>query len=303
MKAVRVNEWGQPLQIEELSQPTPAADEVLVRVRAASVNPIDRAVAAGYMRMVFSTPLTLGVDFAGEVVAVGDEVTHVKPGDDVYGANIRQGAFAEYVVVKASGLALKPKSLDDEHAAAVPLAGLSAWQALFDEADLQRGERVLIHGAGGGIGAFAVQLAKNHGAYVIGHDRSVKAAFVRQLGADEFISAEDRPFEELVDSVDVVLDLVGADVAQRSFSVLRSGGRCVTTAAQLDPDAGRDLGIIVKNQFTQPTTEKLSRLAAEIDAGRLKVYVNRTFRFDEAPMALYYKPENGASGKTVISLN
>lgn len=160
MKAVRVNEWAQPITIEEIAQPTPAVDEVLVRVHAASVNPVDRMIAAGYLQMMYHAPMTLGTDFAGEIVAVGSDVQQLKAGDVVYGMSGNSGAFAEYAAVKAAGTAPKPRTLDATQAAAVPLAALTAWQTLFDVAQLQSGERILILGAGGGVGAFAVQLAK-----------------------------------------------------------------------------------------------------------------------------------------------
>jgi len=302
MKAIRINEWAQPVQIEELPQPTPANDEALVRVRAASVNGIDRAIAAGYLKMMVTAPLTLGTDFAGEVVAVGADIKHVKPGDAVYGASLSRGAFAEYVVVKSAGVARKPRSLDAEHAAAVPLAGLSAWQLLFNLAKLQSGERILIHGAGGGIGSFAVQLAKGKGAYVIGHAKANKADFVRQLGVDEFVNADSQRFEDVVGTVDVVLDTVGGEMVERSFNVLKPGGRFVTAAAMLPPDAGKERGIAAMGIYTQPTVDELNKLAEAIDAGKLKVFVNRTFPMDEAQTALYYKPQDGAAGKVVITI-
>lgn len=300
MKAVRINAWGQPVQIEELPQPSLANDEVLVRVHASSVNPIDGAIAAGYLQMMYAAPLTLGTDFAGDVVAVGADVQHVQPGDAVYGASLNRGTWAEYAVVKASGAALKPQSLDTVHAAAVPLAGLTAWQTLFNLAQLQSGERILILGASGGIGAFAVQLAKAKGAHVTGQDRASKADFVKQLGADTFIDADSQTFEDEVGAVDVVLDLVGGDYVERSFDVLRPGGRYVSPAAMLPEDAGKDRGIVAMSIFTQPTVADLTELAEEIDAGRLKVFVSRTFPLAEAQTALFYKPGNGARGKIVI---
>lgn len=303
MKAVRINAWGQPVQIEDISQPAPANDEVVVRVHAAAVNPVDGAIAAGYLQMMYSAPLTLGTDFAGEVVAVGADVQHVKPGDIVYGMSLNRGTFAEYATVKATGVAAKPHSLDNVQAAAVPLAGLSAWQMLFDLAKLQSGERILIHGAGGAIGSFAVQLAKGQGAYVLGHAHAAKAGFVKQLGADEFINTDSQRFEDVVGPVDVVLDTVGGEFVDRSFNVLKQGGRFVTSAAMLAADAGKDQGIVAMGIFTQPIVEELVKLAEAIDAGRLKVFVNRTFPLQEAQTALYYSPENGAPGKVVVIVN
>ena len=302
MKAARINLWQEPVQIEELPQPKPAADEVLVKVHAASVNPIDRLINAGYLKDMVSVPLTPGTDFSGEVAAAGAEAGSFKPGDAVYGATLGRGTFAEYVLVKASSLALKPRSLDDIQAAAVPLTGLTAWQTLFNIAKLQKGERLLIHGAGGGVGSFAVQLAKDKGAFVIGHDLPAKADFIKKLGADEFISASGQPFEELAGKVDVVLDLVGGELVERSFKVLKPGGRFVTTIGQLAPDAGKEEGIIVSGTFTQPNSEELSKLAELIDAGKLKVSVSRTFPLEEAQSALDYIPKDGTQGKVVITL-
>ena len=302
MKAVRVNEWAKPVEVEELPQPSPANDEVLVRVHAAGVDPMEAAVAAGYAKSMFNVPLTLGRNFAGEVVAVGDDVKHVKPGDAVYGMSPIQATFAEYAAVKAQGVAHKPESLDDVQAAAVPVVGLSAWQALVDLAKLQSGERILIHGAGGGIGTFAVQLAKDIGAYVIGNEKAYNVEFVRQLGADEVINAESRRFEDVIDKVDVVLDLVRGEYVERSFNILKPGGRYVSPANMLPEGAGKEQGIVAMGQFTQPNPEELTKLAEAIDAGKLKVFVSRTFPIEEAQTALYYQPEAGSPGKVVIHI-
>ena len=160
MKAVRVKEWGAPVELEEIPQPTPSDDEVLVRIHAASINPFDAAVHAGYMQGMLSTPLILGTDFAGEAVKVGSNITHVKPGDAVYGlVPMRSGTFAEYVTATADEVSAKPRSLDYIQAAAVPLASLAAWQSLSDLAQLQQGERLLVLGAAGDAGSCAVQLA------------------------------------------------------------------------------------------------------------------------------------------------
>ena len=180
MKAARINEWGKPVAIEEVPQPVPANDEILVRVHGAAVNPIDRAIAAGYLQMMYSTPITLGTDFSGAVVAIGADVQHVTPSAAVYGMSLNRGTFAEYAVVKSVGVAPKPQSLNHLQASTVPLAGLTAWQTLYNLAQLQPGERILIHGAGGSIGSFAVQLAKNTGAYVIAHDKADSSGFLEQ---------------------------------------------------------------------------------------------------------------------------
>jgi NADPH:quinone reductase-like Zn-dependent oxidoreductase len=302
MKAGRVNEWGQPVQVEDIARPTPGDDEVLVRVHAASINPVDGGIAAGYMADYLSLPLTLGADFAGEVTAVGSDIQHVKAGDAVYGMSPTYGTFAEYAAVKGNGVALKPQSLDYVKAAAVPLTGLSAWQTLFDIAGLKPGERILIHGAGGGIGRFAVQMAKNAGAYVIAHDKGDKREFLLELGADQFIDADTERFEDLVGELDVVLDLVGRELVERSWSVCGEGSRYVTTAAMISPEEAARQGVQASGAFTQPTVEHLTRLAEEIDAGRLDVFVDRTFPIQEVAAAMQYRQAGGITGKVVLTI-
>jgi NADPH:quinone reductase-like Zn-dependent oxidoreductase len=303
MKAVRVNEWAQPVEVEELPQPSPANDEVLVRVHAAAVNPVDVGIAAGYLKEMLTAPLTLGTDFAGEVVESGTDVTHVKPGDAVYGfIPMRGGTFAEFVAAKGSEVALKPQSLTFEQAAAVPLVGLSAWQTLFNRVNLQSGERILIHGAGGGVGSFAVQLAKDLGAHVIGNEKAHNVEFVRQLGADEVVDADSQRFEDVVGQVDVVLDLVRGEYVERSLNFLKPGGRYVTTANMLPEGAGKEQGIVAMGQFTQPNPEELTKLAEAIDAGKAKVFVSHTFPIEETQAALNYQPKEGEPGKVVINI-
>jgi NADPH:quinone reductase-like Zn-dependent oxidoreductase len=304
MKAVRINQWGQPVQLEDVPQPTPNSDEVLVRVHAASINPVDSFVAAGYLQSMLSVPLTPGTDFAGEVVSVGADVQHVKAGDAVYGMiPIRGGAFAEYAAPKAHEVALKPQSLDYVQAAAVPLAALAAWQTLFDLAQLQSGERVLIHGAGGAVGSYAVQLAKDKGAYAIGSDIPEKAGFLQQLGVDQIINAQTQRFEDVVSDVDVVLNYASADLLERSYNVLKPGGRYATTFEQPPQEEAERRGIRAYGVFTQPTVDHLTALAQVIDAGKVNVFVNRTFPVGEAQAALEYRQTGTTPGKIVLTLN
>jgi NADPH:quinone reductase-like Zn-dependent oxidoreductase len=303
MKAVRIIQWGQPLQVEDIPQPQPASDEVLVRVRAASLNPVDRSVAAGYLQSMLSVPMTAGTDLAGEVVEVGAEVKHVRPGEAVYGMiPIRGGGFAEYAVTKANEVAPKPQSLDYVEAASVPLTALSAWQAL-DTAQLQRGERVLIQGAAGNVGRFAAQLAKEKGAFVIGTGSSENIAFLQELGVDQVINYQEQRFEEVVDQVDVVLDTVGGEVLQRSYESLKPGGRLITLVGQPSEEEAGRRGIQAFGQFTQPTTDHLTKIAELIDAGRLKVFISRSFPLEEAQAALEFSQQRNLTGKTVLIVN
>jgi NADPH:quinone reductase-like Zn-dependent oxidoreductase len=302
MKAARINEWAKPVQIEEQPRPEANSGQVLVNVYAASVNPIDRIIAMGHMASMLTAPMTLGTDFAGEVVAVGDGVNHVKAGDAVFGMSLARGTFAEYAAIDGAGVAHKPKSLDTIKAAAVPLAGLTAWQTLFNLANLKSGERIVIHGAGGGIGMLAVQMAKDKGAYVIGNDRGDKAAALRALGVDEFVDGDTQRFEDVAGPIDVILDLVGGDYVERSLNTLRPGGRYVTSAAQISADAGDSRGVHASGTFTQPTVEELTKLAEMIDSGRLTVFVNRTFPLSEIQTALFHNLPDGETGKVVVEI-
>lgn len=303
MKAIRVNEWRAPVQLEDIPRPEPADDEVLVKVHAASVNPVDGVIQAGYMEGWVHAPLTLGADYAGEVVAAGKDVTHVKPGDAVYGQSPTFGTFAEYVAVKGNGVASKPKSLDDVSSAAVGLAGMVAWQSLLNIAQLQPGERVLIHGAGGGVGLLATQLAKHRGAMVIAHDKRNKEALLRSLGADEFIAAEDERFEEACANVDVVLDLVPMGIYEdRSYLVCGPGARYVTPTGQPSQEKAGEMGVTAIGMFAQPTVADLEGLAAAIDAGHVKVFVDRTFPLAEAAAAMGYRQGGGLPGKVVLTV-
>ena len=212
MKAIRLNEWGRALELEDIPQPEPNDNEVLVRVHAASINPFESALQAGYLQNMAKTPLTMGTDFAGEVVAAGSSITHLKPGDAVYGLSpLGAGAFAEYTPAKAHELTHKPRSLDYVSAASVPLPSMAAWKSLFELLQLKRGERLLIHGAGGNVGSLAVQLAKAEGAFVYGVDIPEKAEHLRKLGVDGFISSQEK-FEDIVKDIDAVLDLVGGEL-------------------------------------------------------------------------------------------
>ena len=305
MKAVRINEWGQPAQVEDIPKPTAEGDEVLVRVRAAGVNKVDWMIAQGYLQGMLTTPITLGADFAGEVVEVGADVTRFKPGDEVYGfVQGQAGTFAEYVAAKENAIALKPKSLDWVQAAGVPLAGMTAWQPIFDIAQVQSGERVLIHGAGGGVGTFATQLAKNQGAYVIGTAGPDKADHLQSLGVDQHINHQEQPFEEVVRDVDVVIDTAGGDLPQRSYNVLKDGGRLVTSAAQLSPEEiqaqAESRGIRASGVMSASRSEQLEKLAEQIDAGKVKVFIDSTLPLEEAQTALDRVVGGHPTGKIVL---
>src|SRR5215471_2339159 len=250
MKAVRVHTYGGPevLRFEDAPRPTPGSGELLVKVHAASVNPIDWKVRAGYMKDYIPLPLPFipGWDVSGVVEAVGAGVTKFTKGDEVYArpdVAHHGGGYAEYVVVKETETALKPKSIDHVHAATIPVGAVTAWRALFDTAGLKKGQKVLIHGAAGGVGSFAAQLAKWKGAYVIGTASTRNQAFLRELGVDEPIDYEKTRFEDVVHDVDVVLDPIGGETQNRSWTVLKKGGILVSIVVQPSADEAAKHGV------------------------------------------------------------
>ena len=287
---------------EDAPPPRPAAGEILVRVHAAAVTPTELAWAptwttrSGAPRAL---PVVPGHEFAGEVGALGDGVTDLAVGDAVFGLNdwFGDGAQAELCVARAGEVAVKPRSLDHVATASVPISALTAWQGLIDRAQLARGQRVLVHGASGGVGVFAVQLARWRGAHVIGTAAAHNLDFVRELGADEVIDYRAQPFDELVCDVDVVFDGVGGETLERSWSVLRSGGRLVTVAASEEQSRSarvRDAFFIVEGKRAQ-----LAEIARLIDAGEIRPVVGGVFPLARASDAYAFKP---ARGKTVLQV-
>ena len=215
MKAIRIHGYGGPevLQYEDVVVPTPVAGELLIKVQAASVNPLDWKTRTGYLKGLFphTLPFILGWDASGVVEAVGSGVTKFKKGDEVYTRTNRDGTYAEYAILNETEAALKPKSVDHVSAAGIPLAALTAWQALFEKARLAAGQKILIHGASGGVGSFAVQFAKWRGAQVIGTASAKNQALLRELGTDEPIDYGTTRFDDVVRGVEVVFDTVGGD--------------------------------------------------------------------------------------------
>jgi NADPH:quinone reductase-like Zn-dependent oxidoreductase len=305
MKAVRVNAWGQPTVLEDIPQPTPAENEVLVRVMAASLNPFDTFVHAGYMQSFMNLPLTLGTDFSGEVVDVGSGIRHVKPGDAVYGlVPMHPGAFAEYVIAKDNEVTHKPKTLDFVQAAGAPLANMAAHQALFDLGKAKKGEKILVIGAAGAVGASTVQMAKDLGATVYAVDVPERAAFTLDLGADYYVDCNGERYEEATDAVDLVLDYVGGENMTRSCKLLLTGGRYVTSLMMpAEPEEVKTRGILAFGLGTQPRVEDLDDLAQRIDSGRLKVFINTTFPLDQANEAFAYRMQTTKPGKVVLTVS
>ena len=306
MKAIRLHSYGGPevLVYEEAPRPTPEASEVLVRVYATALNPVDRSTRTGYLQQMvnFELPLIPGLDLAGVVEELGPDVTTVAVGDAVYGFSnmVRQGAYAEYARIGVGELAPKPATVDFVTAAAVPLSALAAWQALNDIAGLQAGQTVLIQGAGGGVGSFAVQFAAAKGAHVIVTEDGSKAEFLRGLGAAEVIDYTTTRFEEAAHDVDVVLDLVGGEVQARSLAVLKPGGILVTTMGQPDADAASARGVRASGMLTQANPAQLREIAGLIDAGTIRPIVAQVFPLAEAAQAHMALDAGNARGKLVL---
>ncbi len=298
MNAVCMHKRGGPEELiyEEAPKPAPGTGDALVRVHACAITPYELSWSATYTTRDGGDrlPSIPGHELSGVVETVAPDVTDVMPGDAVYALTDfwRDGAAADYVVVHAGDLAPKPTNLTHTQAAAVPLSALTAWQAFFDHADLSSGQRVLIHGAGGGVGTYAVQLARWRGAHVIGTARQNDKPFLRELGADEVIDYTAVRFEEKVRDLDVVLDTVGGDTLERSWQVLRPGGVLVTIAGDAPADKASQYGVRGVDFIVKPSRAQLIEIARLIEAGAIRPIVEATFPLEQARAAF----ERGLSG-------
>lgn len=307
MKAIVINTYGNEdvLNYVEVERPEPKADEVLVKVYAAAVNPADWKIRDGMGEQFgFKLPLILGGDIAGTVEAVGDSVESFEQGDAVYGMTLSSlsGGYAEYAVTKADAIALKPESLNFEEAAAIPIAALTAWQAMFDLANLSSGQSILITGASGGVGSMAVQLAKAKGAIVIGTASGKNEQYVRDLGADEFVDYTRQPFEAVVKDVDVVFDTIGNDTQERAFQTLKKGGFLVTSAEALSEEKARELGVEAERVFCKPNAQQLAEINRLIDEGKLKIHVETILPLPEVKKAHQLSQSGRTRGKIVLQV-
>ncbi|QJU59251.1 NADP-dependent oxidoreductase [Sphingomonas sp. AP4-R1] len=307
-KAVRLSWFGglEALQIDPVAIPQVQDDEVLVRVAAASINPVDYKTRDGKFPPVTEDklPLILGRDLAGTIEALGTRAhSMLSKGDPIFAhIGFDRGAQSEFVIVKAVELVAAPTSIDLVHAGAVPLAGMTAWQGLFDHGGLVEGQRVLIHGGAGGVGHLAIQFAKAKGATVFATAGVADLDFVRDLGADTAIDYKNERFEEVATQIDVVFDLVGGAVQDRSWSVLREGGIQVSTLAPPDPDRAAEHKVrAAPHWMAEPNAAQLGEIAALIDAGKVKVVVSDTFALDRVRDA-YERAESGhVRGKVVLT--
>lgn len=306
MKAVRIHRYGGPevLSYEEVPQPEPGPGELLVKVMAAGVNPVDWKIREGRLqnRLKFPLPFIPGWDLAGIVAGIGIGVTRFKEGDEVY-SHPRfspRGAYAQYTVVLESEVARKPKSVDFVHAAAIPLCALTAWQALFDAAKLDQGQTVLIHAAAGGVGTFALQLAKWRGAKVIGTASRGNVEFIRALGVDVPLDYTSAPFEGELRDVDVVLDTIGGETQDRSWRVLKPGGILVSIVRPPSDDHAASHHARHAFLLVQPNVDQLDDIARMVDSRRIRVVLASSPALLQVRQAQELSQSGHVRGKIVL---
>lgn len=310
MKAVQINKYGgiEVLEIkEDAPKPIPSKDQVLIEVYAAGLNPVDWKIREGYLQQMTNLefPVVMGGDFSGVVIEVEKEVSEFTKGDKVYGSalvlNGGSGAFAQFATANIKNTAKKP-SIDFSNAAALPLVGSSAIQALKEHIKLQKEQKILIHGGAGGIGHIAVQIAKMIGAYVATTVNASDIDFVKQLGADEVIDYKTQKFEEILKDFDAVFDTVGGETTEKSFQVLKNGGILVSMAGEPDKELSQKYGVIGIGQFTNTSTKHLNRVAELTNNGKIKVNIDKIFPLEEITKAFACQEETHPKGKIVLKI-
>jgi NADPH:quinone reductase-like Zn-dependent oxidoreductase len=306
MKAIVAHEYGGPevLKYEDTPRSEPKENELLVRVIACGVNPADPLVISGRLAKEFGThlPLIPGYDVAGVVEKTGAKVTKFKKGDAVYGYALFGGGWAEFAVLAENEAALKPKTATFTDAAAVPLAALTAWQALIETAKLSAGQTVLIHGGSGGVGSFAVQIAKARGARVIATASTANQDLLKQLGADVAVDYTKTKFEEVAKDVDVVLDTVGRDTLARSYAIVKKGGIVTTIASRPDQAQLDKYGIRGTSVWSRPEGNQLAEITKLIEAGKIKPIVSEVLPLADAVKAVQQAETHHTRGKLVLKI-
>lgn len=332
MKAFILERYGKTggVRLGETPEPELRDDEVLVQVHAASVNPLDSKIRSGEFKLVlpYRLPLILGHDAAGVVVRVGPRVRQFKPGDEVYSRpdDFRIGAFAEFIAIREASLAIKPKALTMAEAAAIPLVGLTAWQALVGRANLQEGQKVFIQAGSGGVGTFAIQLAKHLGAFVATTTSTANVDWVKRLGADIVIDYRKDDFETILHGYDVVLNSQDSATLAKSLGVLRPGGKLISVSGPPDPVFGEEIGApwFVKSVmrllsfgirrkaerrnvsysflFMKANGGQLREISALIDSGAIRPVVDQVFPFEKTREAMEYVESGRAKGKVVVTM-
>lgn len=309
MKAIVINQYGgaEELVEKELSKPNIKANQVLIEMHATSINPIDWKIRAGYMKdgMDFDFPLILGWDAAGVVSEVGKEVANFEVGDEVFARPaMENGTYAEYVAVDEELIALKPQGISFEEAASVPLAGLTAWQCLVDYGQIKQDDKVLIHAGSGGVGSFAIQIAKSFGAYVISTASGKNEAFLKELGVDKFINYETTDFIDVVNDVDLVVDTMGGEILDESLEIVKEGGRLVSTAGQPDREKAKAKKVTADSMWLNPNGKQLAELGDLMEKVKVKVHIGETYPLTQAGLRKAHElsETHHAKGKIVIKI-
>jgi NADPH:quinone reductase-like Zn-dependent oxidoreductase len=307
VRKMRIHEFGgaKALRTDDVEYSQPDALQILVTVKAASVNPVDFKISSGKYPAVKDDrlPYTLGRDVSGVVEQCGAQVTKFSVGDEVLGMiDITGGGYAEKAVLNQSSVTRKPSNIDFVHAAAIPLAGLTAWQGLFRYGSLKAGQSVLIHGGSGGVGHFAVQFAKAKGARVLTTVSSGNVEFARSLGADVVIDYKSQRFEEHASDLDMVFDLIDGDTRKRSWGLLKPGGTLVTTLTEPSQEIAQQYGVKAMRYTVEPDGSDLADIAGLVASGQVKVHVARTYPLADASQALTSVEHGGTVGKVVLEV-
>ena len=306
MKAIRIHNYGGPevLRYEDAPRPRVKNGEVLIRVHAAGVNPLDCKVRAGDLTKFIQNklPLIPGSDVSGVVAEVGAGASQFKKGDEVFAMAdpTRDGAYADYIAIHATAIGLKPKSLHHVRAAATPVSVLTAWRSLFDLGHLESGQRILIHGGSGGVGHFAVQLAKWKGAYVLATASTENQELLRKLGADHAIDYTTHKFEDVAHNIDIVLDTIGGETQERSWLVLKKDGLLISLVQPPSKEKADRLGLHGMMCRVQPDGGQLSRIAKLSDSAKLRPMIDRILPLSEARRAHELSENGHVHGKIVL---
>ncbi|AIY77911.1 NADPH:quinone reductase [Bacillus anthracis] len=331
MKAMIIDKYGKvPMRMAEVPTPEINEYEVLAEIHAASINPIDFKIRDGKVKMLlkYEMPLILGNDFSGVITKVGSKVTRFKVGDEIYARPRKNkiGTFAEYIAIHEDDIALKPKNLSFEEAASIPLVGLTSYQALHDIMQLQKGQKILIHAGSGGVGTFAIQLAKIMGATVTTTASEAGANLVKSLGADEIINYKTEKFEDILKDYDAVFDTIGGTTLEKSFNIIKSGGNIVSVSGMPNARFGKEFGsgffktllfslaskkltALEKKHnaqysflFMKPSGDQLRTIANYIESGKIKPVIDRVFPFEDAQKAMEYSEAGRAKGKIIVKM-
>ncbi|ALI35772.1 Quinone oxidoreductase 1 [Candidatus Nitrosocosmicus oleophilus] len=312
MKSIQISKYGGSDVVDinnDAPIPRVSTDKVLVEVKASGVNPVDWKIREGYFQQMvpLQFPATLGTDFSGVIKELEQNVsTNFNIGDEVYGqASLLSGgsgSFAELALTNIKSIAVKPKTLNHIEASSLPLVGASTWQGLVDNIGLSKNQKILIHGGAGGIGTIAIQLAKHLGAYVGTTVKSEDKEFVKQLGADEIVDYTTQNFDDILHDYDAAFDTVGGETYKKSFKVLKNNGTIVSMLEQPDSNLMNQYGVKAIFQFTETTSERLTKLVQWIDQNNVKVNVEKTFPLSETAKALDYQKDNHPRGKVVITI-